>query len=387
MDGGYTMTTHTPTPIRASMTPTADKCLGSIVLKRRGLPADDYPSDAADSGTRIHKALADSINASEQGHAAARAPGFIESGDWFVFNQAMKMWDSGVEDEQGETGPPLREYFPLNIETEYRVDDPEFPGTMDVVGYDSTRLVILDWKTGRVRRPHWPQLMTYALKFMESRGIEPKEIYLCTAWPRFGEAEWRETTPAALRGFIAGLRDKVVASETADPADLSIYTEGRHCEYCPALLHCPARKSALMALETGMIEIDATALTDDQIARAYSRMKAVQNVCKAVDGVIREIVRQRGGVPLDDGMILKFKPGEKAAIIPAVARPILAAALTQEELDAATTIGITKVMDAVKAKAGRGEKGKVATALREDLDAAGALEKKPYETLTVCKPE
>lgn len=374
--------TPTPTPIRASMTPTADKCTGSIVLKRRGLPHDDYPAPAAESGSRIHRAIASAINAAEKG-TPLTASGFIEKDDWFVFNTAMKMWENGAD----ESGFGLREYFPLTIETEYHVPDPEFPGTMDVVGYDSTRLVVLDWKTGRVRRPHWPQLKTYAAKFMDARGINPREIYLCTAWPRFGEAEWIETTPAELTLFLSTLRDKVIMSETADPADLTIYTEGRHCEYCPALLHCPARKAALLALETDLIEIDATALTDDQIARAYTRMKAINRVCEAVDGMIREAVRQRGEIPLDDGMILKFKPGEKAAIKPATARPILDKSLTPDEIDGATTISITKVMDAVKAKAGRGEKGKVAAALREELDAAGALDKKPYETLSACKPE
>ena len=74
---------------------------------------------------------------------------------------------------------------------------------------------------------------------------QEKEIFLGIGWLRFNECDWIETTFPELVKFNDRLNANIKRGEEGDPLDLSLYTEGRHCVWCPGLLQCPAKKLVL----------------------------------------------------------------------------------------------------------------------------------------------
>lgn len=72
------------------------------------------------------------------------------------------------------------EYQPIPLLIEERLAHPDYPygGTLDFMGIINGKIVIGDWKTGNVYKPHFIQLSCYAYLVEAIYGIKPQELWI-----------------------------------------------------------------------------------------------------------------------------------------------------------------------------------------------------------------
>jgi hypothetical protein len=93
-----------------------------------------------------------------------------------------------------------------------------------------------------------------------------------------------------------------------------------------------------------------------------------------------------GPLSFPDGRSLVLRDQEREEIDARIAWPVLEANLTPDDLSGAIKVGKTAVLDAIKATAPRGQKGKVADAVMDELRKLGAVTTKTVQVRQEVKP-
>lgn len=197
-------------------------------------------------------------------------------------------------------------------------------GTIDASGVDPARVDVAwvwDWKVSSYGfRPesHRPQVEAYALAF--ARLVDASEV-ICTVaqvprdtgailehgWTLDEEEligvqlELREAVDAvrAARAERRAHEERCAALWRPDVA------EGEHCEYCPALLSCPAKREAIQAL----LGLDLEALTRETAARAFLAARTAEEVAERVRRAVGQLVDAGGPIVCDGGRIRRNSRG------------------------------------------------------------------------------
>jgi hypothetical protein len=169
--------------------------------------------------------------------------------------------------------------------------------------------------------------------------------------------------------------------------DEKTYNPGGHCIYCPRQACCPGLNAELAQVTTAvdLVEEWIEPMPDQLKVRLWERTGTAQAFLEKARTVLKAQVEAAGGTIQGDGKALMLKDRTKQTINARPAWPVLAKALTEDELADCVTIGKTAVLDAVGAKASRGQKKYAKEAIVKALEDAGAIETTTYKVITVVQ--
>lgn len=274
----------------------------------------------------------------------------------------------------------LRIHFPqdgdLFLERQFAVTSEDGPslelvGTPDVViiSADGKCAFVVDWKTGRLdEEEHAQQVKGYgwlvAVQFPEIETVYVCVVDVRTKQTRFAE----EFNVDDLGAWWGALSNRLTAGALP-------WGPGRHCGFCPRALECEARQlrlqDAVRLVMDGVPSLpDRGADRSVALGKLYHARRELERLCASVGDAIRaEVVAQGGVVPFSDDreLIVTQRDVQK---IDGAAYPFLTD-LYGAEIGKAVQIGKTKLLDAVRGQAPRGQKGAAAEQCMESLDQLG----------------
>lgn len=359
--------------VRASSSPLAYKCAGSIFLEGRipGEIEDDDESSPSSIGTIAHAAIAEGIR-----KGRADIDDLAEDAKIPV-NGALKMWNYGIED--GGLSP-LRDYFePIDHYIELTLEGDELGGgTVDLGGYnaETKTMYVCDWKTGRVVGDHTVQLARYGILLAAHLDVQPQSFVLITAYCRLMDWQAEMMTADEMNDLLGTLKVNITTAENARPDDLSIYREGSHCTYCRAALLCPARTRMIRSVAAlDLPEEPITGeLTADNVANAYGAVKWLEAASKRLAAEVRQFVRENGPVPIDDKKSLAFRQiAGRKSMDHRLSNPLLKEHYPEQEVEDCLSMSWSAVQTMVRDNAPPRQKKKHVEAIEEELRTAGAL--------------
>jgi hypothetical protein len=265
-------------------------------------------------------------------------------------------------------------------------------------------LVVSDYKFGADSWVHTIeanlQLALYA--YMAAKWTGAQAVAPATILPGPEQGDWdmverpwgaRELAAMEqrIRALLAGVeRNKIKLAEGA-PLELK---EGRHCLYCPARTHCPAKTAMFKKVfdEGSEAVLGNAPLTPDQATYAANALPEFERFARELKVLLQDHVKENGAIPLGDGVVWGPEADERDEIISTVARTILIDELGTEYAEEVLLAKISKksIEDAVKhkhddANIKRRVKPTMGRILGK-LEEAGAIVRKPRETWCAHRP-
>ena len=342
--------------IRCSQLPILAECLGML--------GEDYTAvsvtlPAATEGSLIHAQIAHWIKTGE------------EPDDGQPTYRTLKMFKKVLTESE------YKPRFKLHTSTAAVEEEllAELGGCLisghpDLFGLLDPELSIdlYDWKTGwNVEGDHVDQLKGYAYILFELYNPNTIRAIIirrdCTAqmwvWTQDDLLEWGQQLAARLENW-----------------DGKTFRTGKHCQYCPRRLDCPAHRhlvrAAVSAFSAPDIQFD---LTDPATCIKLWNMSGV--VEKAVSQV-RDLIKIQLKTAGDEGLVadgerIYLQPQTKRTVDPVQAWYILEDEIGQEPLAGCVNIGLTKLETALRAVAPRGEKENNVQRVMNRLKEANAL--------------
>jgi len=327
-------------------------------------------SEASGMGTAAHTALSEFALGREPDVAAIAGDNGVDPGELgLLVRLGSKAWEA------------VRDRFP-EPRVEVPLEGEVVRGRCDLLHTDGERLAILDWDFGWIGTDKRLQLRGYADAARTAFGM-----------PRSGVVETYHVrvragtvTPGTLTAEDLDLfRARVSARLKRVGVDFA--PDFGTCRFCPRQLRCEAladySRSAVVALvEAKPAEI---VINDATLAALYPKWQQARKACESFDKLLGNRL-DAGALELGDGRRLELVAQDREEIDALKAWPILESELTPAEIAGALKVGKTALLDAIKAKAGRGMKGKAADAFLESLRTAGAVTVKSFSVRREVKP-
>lgn len=285
-----------------------------------------------------------------------------------ILAQARKAWEA------------VRGHFP-NPQTEQPLEGARVKGRCDVISWGETG-AILDWDFGWSGTDKVPQLKGYALAASESRG-QPTlggEVLGVHVLVRHGTLTNLSFSVNELREFDVQVAEKLkrVGKDYAPSPDI--------CGFCPRQLECEARERYSRAAVGSLVEASSTTMqvTDKILSDLYPKWKAAKKSVEVFEKILGERLKA-GDIQLSD-RLLTLTDQEIETIDPIKAWPTIIRELTQEQLGEVLSVSKGALIDAVKAAAPRGDKGRKADQVMDELRGAGAVTKQIRKIRREVKP-
>jgi len=228
-------------------------------------------------------------------------------------------------------------------------DDPIIWGTADFWALTDAcqTLTVVDYKHGAgylISAEGNQQLLLYAAGLMRHHlpGFHIKKVRLAICQPRHPEASadgWDEVEedPAFVRAFMQAVLDRLEQAANEPPVT------GEHCQYCPALLACPARRAEFEELATMAETVVPEQADAEMIARAVRMKKRVSDWIAAAERVGLKMIQAGAEVP---GLRTRTRAG---ALAWTVSDSEVIAALSQfvpaDEIQSVSVLTPTQVID------------------------------------------
>lgn len=369
---------------RASAMPMAFACPGSVRIEPDEIRIDTA-NDAASMGTAIHAVMArvvvDGLNDLPDLQPFADECGVPdESLDEFemLCRFGMQAWRE------------LKSYFPNpTVEESLALHSPRatgglaaITGHVDLASNTVNEAAFLDWKSGRVDSDEYHQMAAYAA-MMAVDGVEV--VHGVTVRLRDRKYIVRHWAREQIVAWLDEWMNRVVEWD-------GTYTVGEHCRYCRRQATCDARRQIVLATVADLtgetlpaIDAGNRELMGPKVVDLYRRAKVLTKAIEQFDGWLRNEIAANGPLPTGDGKTLALVAESRDEIDPQKAWPLMADALTQDEIAACMKVGKTKLLDAVGSHAPHRGKGKAKSEFLEALRDAGAVESKEITKLReVC---
>jgi len=228
-------------------------------------------------------------------------------------------------------------------------EDPIIWGTADFWALTDAcqTLTVVDYKHGAgylISAEGNQQLLLYAAGLMRHHlsGFHIKKVRLAICQPRHPEASadgWDEVEedPAFVRAFMQAVLDRLEQAANEPPVT------GEHCQYCPALLACPARRAEFEELATMAETVVPEQADAEMIARAVRMKKRVSDWIAAAERVGLKMIQAGAEVP---GLRTRTRAG---ALAWTVSDSEVIAALSQfvpaDEIQSVSVLTPTQVID------------------------------------------
>ena len=352
--------------VRASSAPLAMKCPGS---QFGGLRINEN-NQPATVGTATHELISDYINRvgaawdPETARKVCAKHHILDSIDDVVFlsAKAFSIYDDMVESGMIQGA--------IRTEVAYELEGPGYllTGHADVVGTVEAVNVVVDWKTGRVRRIYRDQLMAYAI--LAGGMHKPTRVY--TVWVRDGEADFEEFTPKDCRDWLSDFEERVVGWGGTK------YVTGSHCIHCPRKSNCPALLEQNRALITTLLPGAPEGITglehmDAQVVVAWlHKFQMFDAISKQFRSAWRELVKERDVPDGFDHVWRAVRKKGATSIDVDKALPVLQQhGWTTKDLLGVSKVGVGKLKARLKASVEKG-KGAYVMEVMEALEEAGA---------------
>jgi hypothetical protein len=345
--------------LRCSALPLLFSC--GVSLQDPELPVYQYSGQAADLGTAVHGELARHVDGQDVEPSKATS---------FLFWAGVKAW----RELAPEFPAPLTEVL-----LDHGFEQWSCAGHVDVVSVVGSEIRILDWKSGFKDSDYREQMRGYcALALLKYPEIERATATI--VWLRTGEIERYTMT----REQVAGWRLEVMLLLN-EPEE----QPGTHCDYCRRSHECRSR-NALVRRDIATVLDVGTEEAAEAIARMNPRdivallgkAKMIAACADRIKDAIKAHVETVGEV---EGEKTKLTLAEvsRRNIDPLKAWPILTES-GFEDSDFAECVKISaSTVDAITSKkAGRGNGKRAIAALREKLEAAGAVSTTTIQKLT-----
>lgn len=208
---------------------------------RQDMKWDYRSSEAAERGTRMHRAIAEYVETGEYAKVDDDiADEYHHACDWvneygrdLLRAEVKYAWDPATD---------TAEELPRAGERDYSKAAGRLAGTADLVSVSKAMRVgyIGDWKSGDGSAAG-PQLRALAVMLARAEGLESVTVEALEVRSSGVTSVCRETLDAFELASVAGeLAEQIAAVEAAEPQP------GSHCGelYCPARLSCPVGTAA-----------------------------------------------------------------------------------------------------------------------------------------------
>jgi hypothetical protein len=356
--------------IRCSDLPRLDQCLGEA--------GSDYirisvQSDAATSGTKIHDATGSWIVTSEM-------PDDSDSG-FRVFKMIKRILT------ESEYSPRFKLHIENHVEESLvaEVGSLRLSGHPDLYGLtmDGLEADVYDWKTGfKVEVDYLEQIKGYAYLIVRSHPmVESVRGIIIT---RDNAARMKVWTRPELVSWAESKNNQIAQWNGRD------FKKNEHCQYCKRQYSCPALlqivKSSVEAFSTGEMTFDltdpATCIRLWQISGEAE--KAIKNVR---DSIKDQLARAGENGMVADGQRIYLAPSIKRIIDPVFAWQTLEEELTTEDLAQCVEVKITRLEEALKSNADKGQKQANVDRVMFRLRECGGLKSEPGASRVTIKKE
>ena len=296
----------------ASSLERAGRCVGSAIL-----PRVDEVTDAASRGLAIHTFLArvaevgreealGEVSEEFRPVCAAIDLDVLPTSALEVIAELAVAYDpeSGAARELGR-----------NIGRRYPPAGPgEFVGTADIVTLSAAEVFVADFKTGHgliTPAKENPQLRFLGLAAARLFGRRQLRVSLIRiaedGTPFFDSADLDALELDAIEEEVRDLARRLdQAKDLLTLGEPPPVTTGIHCRRCPSLVYCPGQTALVKKLgghpEAVADEIVA-ALTPEQAATAWARMKVVEEVLRRTREALYAYARDNG-IHLPNGVVV-----------------------------------------------------------------------------------
>jgi hypothetical protein len=205
----------------------------------------------------------------------------------------------------------------------------------------------------------WYAYLRYALR----GGEKPRKGITC--YHRTGEVVVHDLMSAA------DFEDAVIANAER----IGTHYNPAACDRCPGRNECQANRDDLTTMGA-MLQADASLATPQDLIRLWPRLQKVEAACRTIRSLADRVLAEAGGeIDLGNGSVLRLETRRVPEVDTLKAFPLVMQALgnDQDAVAQCMTLGLTALREQVKARAGKGEKGRAAAAVVKALEEAGAL--------------
>jgi hypothetical protein len=367
--------------IHCSKLPSFFDCSSSVVPARNPY---NPPRMVANTGHAVHEAMADVVEKKEPDLDALSEKYNCDRTELAVLvAYGRRAW----KELKGHLPAPRVE---VPIKSDLVI------GRTDVLHHDGDTGVILDWKSGRIRRNALNQVIGYGHAAADSFGMPRSgKITTIVVWLQFGEYEIRSVDREYLDqwGKAFQAQRKAIGKQ---------WGPGDACTYCQRQLECGARAQYLRATCNALERVDIKAITPAQIADLWDKSRMLKKALEQFESSAR-MHAANGGIELPDGRKLVIQTRKKHLVDPMVAWPIMKKKhhFTDQEIASVINVKKTAIEETAKEKARsqiaiwkaagkkppRGYIGNSAKSILEDLKEADAITTSHYEVLDTIKPK
>jgi len=287
----------------------------------------------------------------------------------------------------------LSQYFP-NPRVEIPIESELVRGTSDVLQHDGGTCVVLDWKSGRVRRNSLNQVVGYGHAAAETFGaVRSGKITTIVVWLQFGEYETRNLDRDYLDQWskVYSAQRKAIGRQ---------YGPGDACTYCPRQMECDARASFIRTACTSLATIENPGeLTATDVGALWEQSRMVKKALEYFESAARALAAN-GGIDLPNGQRLVLQNRKRYEIDPMAGWSVMQShGFTDAEIARVITVKKAAIEETAKEKArakiaelkAAGEKpprgmiGAAAKTIVEDLKAADAVTENHFDVLATVR--
>jgi len=318
-------------------------------------------SDAAALGTAVHKALQMMINEASPDPSLS----VIAVEHDVDLEELSRLYDIGRD---AWTNLRLHAGLDAEVHSELRLEGEAFSGTADIVLVGQDEIVVIDWKSGRLRGDAETQVMGYLDLARKRFGPRPSYRGI-VMWLQFGDIEAHDYEDENLDAFEETYARKL---ENIGKA----YAPGVACRYCRRQLECSARREFMQATALAIAEPTCKKLfTPDLLAALYDRAKMLEKCLDQFKDAVSLHVQENGGLDLPNGKRIVERHYQREQYDPRTTWQVLTQqhGFTQEDMAQVLSVGTTAIKRIIGAKTDKGQKvEKQAQALQDIRDANGA---------------
>jgi len=183
----------------------------------------------------------------------------------------------------------------------------EIVGSCDVLGLDSGRVVVLDWKTGFAEvepAASNAQLWFYALAACRALGKDAAVVRVVyTQSRRCDEHEIDALDLAEFATSLERLHTQVANRQAAKQKGEALETrEGAWCKHCASKAYCPSKNALLVQISQGGLAVIGDAqMTPARAAGAYEQLIKIESLVKDARKRLETYVDENGPIALGGG--------------------------------------------------------------------------------------
>jgi len=284
--------------IRASSLPLAMRCGGSQRLLFTRVRHD---TESARLGSAVHELLADTA----RNGRLELVEGVIANRYRVDFDDLGQLYRRGAKALErlcASLGDPDLVEHPM----ERRIPGESgaaMTGSLDLGWRHGTTLVVVDYKSGRVRSDYSDQTRAYGWLALDLDNDGPAwtAVAVYVAWLREDDPQSAGQplivgptvyTPDELDEWAATVERKAIHWDGQ-------FSIGDHCAYCPIRSSCPAHDSEQRAVVRWALDVPGKPATqglgDDEVAELRDRAIRLERIAKDAKSATRKAILERGG--------------------------------------------------------------------------------------------